>query len=94
MDQCETCHQAKTHGSNAGLYTPLPVPNTPWEDVSMDFVLGLPRTQWQKDAIMVVIDRFSKMAHFVPCNSYCLPLFSSDCEARWCSKDYNVGSRY
>ncbi|GJV70978.1 RNA-directed DNA polymerase [Tanacetum coccineum] len=66
--RCRVCHIAKTHSTNAGLYTPLPVPTTPCADVSLDFVMGLPRTQRQKDLVMVVVDRFSKMAHFVPCS--------------------------
>ncbi|GJV97985.1 RNA-directed DNA polymerase [Tanacetum coccineum] len=67
LERCRTCHIAKTHSSNVGLYTPLYVPVAPWEDVSLDFVLGLPRTQRAKDSVMVVVDRFLKMAHFVPC---------------------------
>nr|GEV07262.1 hypothetical protein [Tanacetum cinerariifolium] len=43
LERCRTCHIAKTHSSNAGLYTPLSVPVAPWEDASLDFVLGLPR---------------------------------------------------
>ena len=64
---CSICHKAKSQ-FHQGLYTPLPVPIQPWHDVSMDFIMALPRTQRGKDAIMVVVDRFSKMAHFIPCH--------------------------
>ncbi|XP_071933062.1 uncharacterized protein [Coffea arabica] len=67
IERCVTCHQAKSKVHPYGLYTPLSIPHEPWVDLSMDFVLGLPRTRKGHDSIYVVVDRFSKMAYFIPC---------------------------
>ena len=65
---CIVCHKAKSKIMHHGLYTPLSIPTSPWTNISMDFVLGLPRSERVKDLIFVVVDRFSKMAHFIPCH--------------------------
>jgi len=67
-DKCITCMKAKSRIQPQGLYTPLPVAKEPWVDISMDFILGLPRSKQGRDSIFVVLDRFSKVAHFIPCH--------------------------
>jgi len=67
IGQCRTCQLAKQRKQNTGVYTPLHVPDRPWQDLSMNFVLGLSKTIRKHDSIFVVVNRFSKMAHFLSC---------------------------
>ncbi|XP_071902692.1 uncharacterized protein [Coffea arabica] len=68
VGRCIVCHKAKSKTQPFGLYTPLPVPTTPWIDISMNFVLELPRSRKGHYSIFVVVDRFPKMAHFIACH--------------------------
>ncbi|KAE8690049.1 hypothetical protein F3Y22_tig00110929pilonHSYRG00045 [Hibiscus syriacus] len=54
----------------AGLLEPLPVPARPWESISLDFISRLPRVG-DLGSILVVVDRFSKYATFIPASKYC-----------------------
>jgi hypothetical protein len=54
------------HMKTAGPLQSLPIPTWKWEDISMDFIVGLPRTTQGYDSIWVIIDRLTKIAHFLP----------------------------
>ncbi|TYK15933.1 reverse transcriptase [Cucumis melo var. makuwa] len=68
---CPICQQDKVEKVKvAGLLDPLSVPTRPWESVSMDFITHLPKVG-DFEAILVIIDRFSKYATFIPTTKQC-----------------------
>jgi transposase InsO family protein len=64
---CDTCQRVKAeHQRPAGLLQPMQIPEWKWEEVGMDFIVGLPRTQRGYDSIWVIVDHLIKVAHFLP----------------------------
>jgi hypothetical protein len=64
---CDVCQRVKAeHQRPAGLLHPLKIPEWKWEDIGMDFIVGLPRTYTGYDSIWVIVDRLTKVAHFIP----------------------------
>ncbi|WVZ49164.1 hypothetical protein U9M48_000541, partial [Paspalum notatum var. saurae] len=67
VSECHVCKQVKAdHLKQASMLQPLNISAWKWEDIHMDFVVGLPHTQKGYDSIWVIIDRFTKSAHFIP----------------------------
>ena len=67
VSECDTCQRVKaSHLKVAGTLQPLPIPSWKWEDISMDFIVGLPLTTQRYDSIWVIVDRLTKTAHFFP----------------------------
>jgi hypothetical protein len=64
---CDNCYRVKAERQRpTGLLQPLKIPQWKWEEISMEFIVGLPTTQSGYDSIWVIVDRFSKVAHFIP----------------------------
>jgi hypothetical protein len=66
---CHSCQRSRTsRHATFEVLRPLPVAEKTWEDISMDFVVGLPECEGF-DAVWVVVDRLLKMRHFIPCHT-------------------------
>jgi hypothetical protein len=64
---CDVCQRVKVeHQRPVILLQPLKVPEWKWEEISMDFIVGLPCTRDGYDSIWVIVDRLTKVAHFIP----------------------------
>ncbi|KAK8521849.1 hypothetical protein V6N12_066431 [Hibiscus sabdariffa] len=67
VSKCMVCQRVKAeHQFPSGLLQPLRIPEWKWERITMDFVTGLPLTPSKKDSVWVIVDRFTKCAHFLP----------------------------
>ncbi|GKF72550.1 putative reverse transcriptase domain-containing protein [Tanacetum coccineum] len=67
IDKCLTCAKVKAeHLKPSGLLQQPEIPEWKWENVTLDFVSGLPRTPSGYDSIWVIVDRLTKPAHFLP----------------------------
>jgi hypothetical protein len=72
VSECDTCQKVKTdYMKSGGLLQPLSILDWKWDDISMEFIVGLPMTACKFDSIWVIVDRLSKSAHFIPiCTHY------------------------
>jgi hypothetical protein len=67
ITRCMECQKVKDeHRHPTSLLQPLPILENKWEVITMDFIIGLPRTNKKHDSIMVVVDKLTKATHFVP----------------------------
>lgn len=65
VSMISTCQRVRgEHQWPGGLWEPLPIPQWIWEDITMEFVTGLPRLPKGHDTIWVVVDRLTKTVHF------------------------------
>lgn len=67
VQRCQLFQEVKGSAQSSSLYMPLLVPTSPWIDITMDFITRLSRSQKGKDSILEVVDKFSKMTHFIHC---------------------------
>jgi hypothetical protein len=71
VSKCNTCQKVKAdYLKPGGLLQLLSIPEWEWDNISMDFIVGLPLTAHKFDLIWVIMDRLSKSAHFIPVHTH------------------------
>ena len=67
LEYCLECHQVKEeHQHLTGLLHPMPIPEwKTWETLTLDFITGLPKSKKKNGSIMVMVDKLSKVFHFI-----------------------------
>jgi hypothetical protein len=67
VSKCDTCQRIKaSHLKSAGALQPLSIHSWKWDDISMDFIVGLPNTSQHQHSVRVIVDRLTKVANFLP----------------------------
>jgi hypothetical protein len=67
MSECDTCRRVKAdHLKSTENLQPLSIPKSKWENIYMDFIVGLPYTSRGYNLIWVIVDCLTKLAHFIP----------------------------
>jgi hypothetical protein len=70
VSECDTCWKVKAdYMKPGGLLQSFSIPDWKWDDISMNFIMGLPLTAHKFDSIWVIVDRFTKSAHFILINT-------------------------
>jgi hypothetical protein len=70
VSECDTCRKVKADDMKPrGLLQPLSIPDWKWDDISRDFIIGLPLTARKYNLIWVIVDQLTKSAHFIPVNT-------------------------
>jgi hypothetical protein len=65
--ECDTCRRVKAdHLRPTKNLQPLSIPEWKWENICMDFIVGLSRTSRGYNSIWIIVDRLTKLAHFIP----------------------------
>jgi len=65
--ECDACQRTKTSTQPPiSELQPMPIPSRPWQSIGMDYLMPVPESTNGHNAILIVVDRLMKMAHFIP----------------------------